>query len=176
MKLHYSFPEPKNGPLARVFSEEINVLINAVMFRKPLWQTREKNCKIELLHHFVLTNIAKILSRIWVAWLLDGVWIGRFDSLHVYTQLGGTSNTALKLIYTLHSSPLHTHTTFPSLQQSYPGNGFQHSNYTRLSVTAAHMKCSLHSLIPFLLSLLSPNIFDCHLKRPLDSISVGFGF
>jgi hypothetical protein len=42
-------------------------------------------------------------------WLLDWVWIGYVDLLHLYTQLVIASNTALSLTYTLYSSPLRTH-------------------------------------------------------------------
>jgi hypothetical protein len=44
----------------------------------------------------------------------------------------------------------YTHTRVLSLHESYPGNGCPHSSYTSLTVTTAHMKSSLRSLIPFL--------------------------
>jgi hypothetical protein len=54
----------------------------------------------------------------------------------------------------------YTHTSVLSLHWSYPGNGFQHSNYTSLTVTAAHTKSSLHSPNSFF-----SIIFDSYLKR-----------
>jgi hypothetical protein len=48
----------------------------------------------------------KILPRVGVTYKTR---LG-FDSLHlIHSQLGTTGNTALSLIYTLYSSPLHTH-------------------------------------------------------------------
>jgi hypothetical protein len=57
----------------------------------------------------VITYHRIILSRIGI---LDWM-IGFIDSL--YTPLRNTINTALSLIYTLYSSPLHTHTSVLSL-------------------------------------------------------------
>jgi hypothetical protein len=58
--------------------------------------------------------------------------------------------TALSLIYTLYGSPLHTQ----SGSQSSLVVSWQRI-YNSLIVTAAHMKSSFHSLIPFLPSLLN---------------------
>jgi hypothetical protein len=66
--------------------------------------------------------------------------------------------------YTRFTVHRYTHTRVLSLHQSYPGNGFQHSSYTCLTETAAYMKSSLRSLIPFLPFLLN------HLR--LSSLSV----
>jgi hypothetical protein len=73
-----------------------------------------------------------ILSCVLVT--IDGVWIGWLDLL--------TAD-----LHTLHFTV--THTSVLSFHKSYPGNGFQRSSYTSLTVTAAHMKSYLHSLIPF---------------------------
>jgi hypothetical protein len=48
-------------------------------------------------------------------WLLDGIWIGCLDLLHIYNQLITSRNKALSLIYTQYSSPLHTHTLVSSV-------------------------------------------------------------
>jgi hypothetical protein len=53
------------------------------------------------------TEGEKLLPRVSGAWLLNGVWIGWLDLLHLHTQLVTTCNTALSLLYTLYSSPLH---------------------------------------------------------------------
>jgi hypothetical protein len=93
-----------------------------------------------------------------------GVTIDDMDwILGVLTTYTGHSEIhvirALSQTYTFYSSTLHTHTRVINLQL-YPGNRFQHSNYTSIIVTAAHMKYFLHSLTPFLPSLLS------HLRLP----------
>jgi hypothetical protein len=65
----------------------------------------------------------------------------------IYIQLVTAGNTALWLIYTFYSSPLHyTYTSVLNLHWSYPGNGFQHLNYASLAVTQTHMKSSPHRL------------------------------
>jgi hypothetical protein len=98
------------------------------------------------------------------AWLIDGVWIRWLDLLTPYTF-----NSGLQVIQIYHWSTnftvhRYTCTRVLSLPYSYPGNRFQHSGYTSLTVTAAHMKSSLHSLIPFLPFLLS------HLWLPSPSV------
>jgi hypothetical protein len=48
-----------------------------------------------------------VLSLVLVT--VDWVWIGILNLLHLFTQRVNTSHTALSLMYTLHSSPSHTH-------------------------------------------------------------------
>jgi hypothetical protein len=93
-----------------------------------------------------------LLSRVGVTVRRSFDWtIGFIDT--VYTPLEITGNySAIADLHTLQFTV--THTRVLSLHWSYPGNGFQHSNYTSLTVTAAPMKSSLHSLIPSLPSLL----------------------
>jgi hypothetical protein len=69
--------------------------------------------------------------------------IGFIDTL--YTVLGTTCKTALSLICTLYSSPLHTHygSVFTSRILATDYSQF-HCNYT------SHMQSSFHSLTPFL--------------------------
>jgi hypothetical protein len=98
----------------------------------------------------------------------DGVCVGCLDIMHLFTQLVTTSNSALSLMYALYSSPLHTHTTILNLRQSYPGNGFQHSNYISIAVTAAHMRSSFPDRIlatQLTRCHLFSMIFDCRLRR-----------
>jgi hypothetical protein len=60
--------------------------------------------------------------------------------------------TELSLIYTVYSSPLHT----PQCSQSSLFVSWQRI-YNSLTVTAAHIKSSFHSIIPFLPSLRLPS-------------------
>jgi hypothetical protein len=69
--------------------------------------------------------------------------IGFIDTL--YTQLGPTDNTALPLIYTLYSSPLHTHySSRSSLVISCQ------RIYKRLTVNSDHTLSHQHRIISFL--------------------------
>jgi hypothetical protein len=63
----------------------------------------------------------------------------------LYTVHETTSNTGLSLLYTVYSSPLHTHQgSQSSLVVSWQRICKSHYNFK------THMKSSLHSLIPFL--------------------------
>jgi hypothetical protein len=73
----------------------------------------------------------------------------------LYTQRVTTGNTALSLIYTLYSSPLHTH----KRSQSSLVVSWQRI-VNSLTVTAAHVKSPFHSAVDFLSFLLS------HLRFP----------
>jgi hypothetical protein len=75
-------------------------------------------------------------------WILDGVWIGWLDLLPPFVT---TINKAISLIYTLYSPPLHTYED----SQSSLVVSWQRI-YNSLTVSTAHSKSSLHSLIPFL--------------------------
>jgi hypothetical protein len=84
-------------------------------------------------------------------------WIEWLDLLHlIHSQIGTTGNTALSLIHTLPSSPLHTH------------HGSQSSLVVSLQRSQchfkSHMKSSLHYLIPFL-----SFFYTCQFRR-LDSV------
>jgi hypothetical protein len=90
------------------------------------------------------------------AWLLNGFWNGRLNLSAPYTDNSELQAiTALSLNYTLYSSPLHTH----YCSQSSLVVSWQRI-YNSLTVTAAHIKSSWHSVIPFVPFLLN------HLRLP----------
>jgi hypothetical protein len=94
-----------------------------------------------------------------VVWLLDGVWIGWLDSLTTcihHSELQVIKHYFWSTHFTAHRV---TRSRILSLHYSYPGNWFEHGDYTDLTVTTTHMKSSFHSLISFSI------IFDCRLKR-----------
>jgi hypothetical protein len=93
---------------------------------------------------------------------IDGVWIGWLNLLTPYALIQNYKQLQHYRWSTHFKVDRCTHTSVLRLHLSYPGNGFQHSNYTSLTVTAAHMKSSLHSLIPFL-----PFLFN-HLRLPFS--------
>jgi hypothetical protein len=80
------------------------------------------------------------LSSVRTVWLLHGFWIEWLNLLRLYTSLVTTSNTALFLIYTLYSSPLHTlYGSQSSLVVSWQ------RIYNSLIVTTAYIKSPHHS-------------------------------
>jgi hypothetical protein len=77
------------------------------------------------------------------AWLETGFWnTGITDHLRVLLRTNNYNTIATSTIY---SSLLHTlvPSVYYSLHHPFPGNGFQHRNYS--SLTDAHVKSSLHS-------------------------------
>jgi hypothetical protein len=95
------------------------------------------------------------LSRVLVT--IEGVWIGWLDILHLHIQLVTTSNTALSLIYTLHSSPLHT-----------LGFSVFTSRILAADLYQSHCNCSTHEVFfaqPSSFLSISSQSFDCHHKR-----------
>jgi hypothetical protein len=86
--------------------------------------------------------------------------VNRFIAI-LYTVRGATVDTALSLLYTHYSSPLHTHCdSKSSLAVSWQRIYQSHCNYK------SHIKSSFHSLIPLL-----PLFCNCQFRR-LDSIQI----
>jgi hypothetical protein len=71
-------------------------------------------------------------------------WMMGFVDCYI-THLAVTNNTALSLIYTLYSSPLHTHYCSQSSLVV-----FWQRIYNSFVDTAAQIRSSFHSIIPFL--------------------------
>jgi hypothetical protein len=88
-------------------------------------------------------------------WGLDW-WMNLLSNCVHHSELQVIQHYHWSTCFTLYR---YTNTSVLSLHLSYPGKGFQRSNYTSLTVTAAHMKSSSHSLIPFF-----SIIFNCRLK------------
>jgi hypothetical protein len=86
-----------------------------------------------------------ILSRVLVCDLQDGVldWMIGFIAPCTFTQFGTMANTALSLIYTLCSSPFHTHWDSVFTNRIL-ATGLSQS----LCNFKSHVKSSGHSLIP----------------------------
>jgi hypothetical protein len=87
-------------------------------------------------------------------WMIESI-----DNL--YIQLGVTDNTALTLIYTLCSTPLHTHTH--TLGFSGFTSHILATDFNTVGIPVSHVKSTLHSLILFLPLFCSIN-FVCHLS------------
>jgi hypothetical protein len=125
---------------------------------------RRQNPSIQYLFaylHYIVTCIRSVIIRRG----LDG-WL---DLTLLYTHLITVSNTALSLVYILYSSPLHTHDHYGS--QFSLVVSWQRI-YNNITVIAAHMKSSLHNLIPFLPSL--PN--HLRLSSQRDSLNYYFSW
>jgi hypothetical protein len=103
----------------------------------------------------ILSCMGGALIKRWVLDWMNWIYGHLMRTTRNYRQLQccryfHTLQSTVTHIYTrTHDTYAHTHTSILSLH-SYPGNGFQHSSCTSLTVTAAHMKSSLHSLILFL--------------------------
>jgi hypothetical protein len=114
-----------------------------------------------------LIQIYLILSRVGVTLRRDLEWIFGFISLmhstHNYKQYRATANLRTLQFTAVNTSVL-------NLLQSplFSGNGFHHSNYTSLNVTAACMKSSSHSLINSFLAI-SPQSSSTAVSR--DSLN-----
>jgi hypothetical protein len=140
------FPTCESRPLVR---------INIGAFRN--WSYSRRNFMRTILNYNRLRSIKVRSSFVNIvkcqsAWLLDRVWIGCLDLLHIYTQLN-SSNIALSLIYTLESSPLYTHTIgFSVFSSSILATDFNtvmiqsHCNYRTYEVFKSRAKYFLHTL------------------------------